>query len=75
MAASIPEKRRFILIDKTYFDLRKNAGGYHPGPVTPSTTDGAPFKELFRPPQIPFRTKKVVNKPLLADNFKATPNK
>ena len=21
----------------------KNAAGYHPGPVTPSTADGAPF--------------------------------
>ena len=31
---------RDILIDKTQFELKKPAG-YHPGPVTPSTADGA----------------------------------
>ena len=25
----------------------KNAAGYHPGTVTPSTTDGAPLHDLY----------------------------
>ena len=40
MAALIPNIRLLVLIDKTYFDLRKNAADYHPGPEMPSTADG-----------------------------------
>ena len=43
MAAPIPDERWLVLIDKTYFRVVKNAAGYYPGPVTPSTKDRAPF--------------------------------
>ena len=37
----ITDERCLVLIDKTYFESWKNAAGYHPGPVTPSTADWA----------------------------------
>ena len=42
----------------TYFELWKNAAGYHSGPVTPSTADGAPSTVLWiRNPFLPKWTK------------------
>ena len=46
MAAPIPDERCHILIEKTYFELWKNAAGYLAGPVTPSTTDGTPLFDV-----------------------------
>ena len=42
---SIPDKKCLILDFQNLILLVKNAVGYHLGPVTPSTTDGAPLKK------------------------------
>ena len=47
MAAPIPDERRLILIDKTFFVFRKIAAGHHPGEVKPSTADGVPINLLM----------------------------
>ena len=46
MAAHTPYEIRHFLIHKNY--AVKNAAGYHLGPPTPSTTDGAPMVLIFR---------------------------
>ena len=52
MAAHIPEERCIVVNDKTYFFVVKNAAaGCHPGPVTPSTTDRAPFNAAIAQPK------------------------
>ena len=45
MAALIPDEKCGACHDKTNFLLVTNAAGYHPGLLTPSTTDRA-YKEL-----------------------------
>ena len=43
VVTSILDERCLVLIKENLFSVVKNASGYHPGPVTPSTSDGAPF--------------------------------
>ena len=43
MAARIPVESCCVLKMETFLWEVKNAAGYHPGPVTPSTADGAPL--------------------------------
>ena len=46
MAAYTPYEICHFFIHKNY--AVKNAAGYHLGPATPSTTDGAPMVLIFR---------------------------
>ena len=40
MAVFIPDEIILILVDKSYFELWKNAAGNHPGLIAPSAADG-----------------------------------
>ena len=44
MTTQTPEERCLVSIDKTYFLSVKNEAGYHPGPVTPSSSDRVPLQ-------------------------------
>ena len=46
MAAPIPDKSCRVFYSYYLVWAMKNAAGYHPGTVTPSTTNGAPLAEL-----------------------------
>ena len=42
MALLIPEENCLVLFAKYFSGVMCNVTGYYPGPVTPSTPDGAP---------------------------------
>ena len=48
MALLVPNEKCHILFNEFFFIQSKNAPGYYPGPVTPSTADEDPFL-LFLP--------------------------
>ena len=43
MAASIPDKKCHGFLHRNFFKMSKNAAGYPPGSVTPSSADEASF--------------------------------
>ena len=43
MLALIPDERDLVLVDETYFELRKNAAGHRQGPAFLSAFDKAPL--------------------------------
>ena len=46
MAILIPDESSLVMLSVKKFCKIKNAAGYHPGPVPPSTADPAPLEKL-----------------------------